>query len=162
MVSATLRPLYPLARDLIRLAGWTQGWRILAQTRIHSPERPALSEPLYGLHCSSQCSPYLLHLFMNNLVKAYPGNKFGAYPIQINRYVSLICTTVSQLKTCHFSGETFKSFEVLLFSVSATTTQLLSSGEFCRVRYDTTSVKSASSDVSFYTNNSKKKPNFEL
>jgi hypothetical protein len=27
-----------------------------------------------------------------------------------------------------FSGETFKGFEVLLFSMSATTTQLLSSG----------------------------------
>jgi hypothetical protein len=40
-------------------------------------------------------------------------------------------TTVSQLKICDFLGETFKAFEVLLFSMSATTTQLLSSGEFC-------------------------------
>jgi len=36
---------------------------------------------------------------------------------------------VSQLKICDFS-ESFKGFEVLSFSMSATTTQLLSSGEF--------------------------------
>jgi len=41
----------------------------------------------------------------------------------------------------------------------ATTTQLLSSGEFCKFRYDTIPVKSASVNVSFYTNNSKM-PNF--
>jgi hypothetical protein len=35
---------------------------------------------------------------------------------------------VSQLKICDFSGEDFKGFEVLNFSMSATTTQLLSSG----------------------------------
>jgi hypothetical protein len=68
---------------------------------------------------------------------------------------------VSQLKICDFSGETFKDFEVLQFSMSATTTQLLSSGEFCKLRYDTTPVKSASAKVSFYTNNSKM-PKFEL
>jgi len=51
---------------------------------------------------------------------------------------------------CDFSEETFKGFE-MLFSVSATTTQLLSSGEFCKLRYDTVTVKSASANVSFYT-----------
>jgi len=45
--------------------------------------------------------------------------------------------------------------------MSATTTQLLSSGEFCKLRYDTIHVKSASANVSFYTNNSKM-PNLEL
>jgi len=45
--------------------------------------------------------------------------------------------------------------------MSATTTQLLSSGEFCKLRYDTIPVKSAPANVSFYTNNSKM-PNFEL
>jgi len=45
--------------------------------------------------------------------------------------------------------------------MSATKTQLLSSGEFYKKRYDTTSVKVASANVSFYTNNSKV-PNFEL
>jgi len=45
--------------------------------------------------------------------------------------------------------------------MSATTTQLLSSGEFCKLRYDNIPVKSASANVSFYTNNSKM-PNFEL
>jgi len=62
---------------------------------------------------------------------------------------------------CDFSGETFKGFEVLSFPMSATTTQLLSSGEFCKLRYDTVPVKSASSNVSVYTNNSKM-PNIEL
>jgi len=39
--------------------------------------------------------------------------------------------------------------------MSATMIQLLSSVEFCKLRYDTIPVKSASSNVSFYTNNSK-------
>jgi hypothetical protein len=68
---------------------------------------------------------------------------------------------VSQLKICDCSGETFKGFEVLYFSMSATTTQLFSSGEFCKLRYDILPVKSASANVSFHTNNSKI-PNFEL
>jgi hypothetical protein len=68
---------------------------------------------------------------------------------------------VSQLKICDFSGEMFKGFEVLPFSMSAKTTQLLSSGEFFKLRYDTAPVKSASASVSFYINNSKM-PNFEL
>ena len=41
------------------------------------------------------------------------------------------------------------------------TTQMLSSGEFCKLFYDTIPVKSASTNVYFYTNNSKM-PNFEL
>jgi len=45
--------------------------------------------------------------------------------------------------------------------MSATTTQLLSSGKFCKLRYDTIAVKSVSANISFYTNNSKM-PNFEL
>jgi hypothetical protein len=36
--------------------------------------------------------------------------------------------------------------------MSATTTQLLSSGEFCKLRYDTIPVKSASANVSVYNN----------
>jgi hypothetical protein len=52
---------------------------------------------------------------------------------------------VSQLKICDFLGETFKGFE---FSMSVKT-QLLSSGEFCKLRYDTIPVKSASANVSF-------------
>jgi hypothetical protein len=47
----------------------------------------------------------------------------------------------------------FKGFEVLYFSMSATTTQLLYSGEFYKLRSDTISVKSASANVYFYTNN---------
>jgi hypothetical protein len=68
---------------------------------------------------------------------------------------------VSKLKICDFSGETFKGFEVLQFSMSATTTQLISSGEFCKLLYDTIPVKSAPADFSFYTYNPKM-PNFEL
>ena len=72
------------------------------------------------------------------------------------------CTaTLSQLEICNFSGETFQGFEVLLSTMSAMTTQLLSSGQFCNLRDDTIPVKGASANVSFYTNNSKM-PNFEL
>jgi len=45
--------------------------------------------------------------------------------------------------------------------MNATTTQLLSSSEFCKLRYDTMPVKSASTKVSFCTSNSEM-PNFEL
>jgi len=68
---------------------------------------------------------------------------------------------VSQLKISDFSGEAFNGFEVLYFPTSAKTTQLLSSGEFFKLRYDIIPAKSASANVSFYTNNSKM-PNFEL
>jgi hypothetical protein len=70
-------------------------------------------------------------------------------------------TRLPQLKICDFSGEAFMGFEALQFSMSATTTQMLSSGEFCKLRYDNTPVKSASANVSFHTNNSKM-PNFKL
>jgi hypothetical protein len=45
--------------------------------------------------------------------------------------------------------------------MSATTTLLLSSGEFCKLFYDTVPVKSVFAIVYFFTNNSKM-PNFEL
>jgi hypothetical protein len=57
---------------------------------------------------------------------------------------------VSELQTCGFAGEIFQYFEVLQFSIIAMTTQLLSSGEFCKLRYDTIPFKSASARVSFY------------
>jgi len=44
--------------------------------------------------------------------------------------------------------------------MSAMKTQLLSSGEFCKLRYDTIPVQSTSANV-FYTSNSKMQ-NFEL
>jgi hypothetical protein len=68
---------------------------------------------------------------------------------------------VLQIKVFDISGETFKVLEVLKFSSSAKTTQLLSSGKFCKLRWDTILVKRASANVSFYINNSKM-PNFEL
>jgi hypothetical protein len=45
--------------------------------------------------------------------------------------------------------------------MSAKTTQLLSSGEFYKLRYDAIPPNSAPADVPFYTNNSKM-PHFEL
>jgi len=45
--------------------------------------------------------------------------------------------------------------------MSVTTTQMFSRGEFCKLHYDTIPVKSASANVSFYTNDSKM-PNYEL
>jgi len=74
---------------------------------------------------------------------------------------SSVTTTASQLKSFVFSGEKFKVTEMLQFLESATTTQLLSSGEFCKVNYDTTPFKISSANLSFYINNSKM-PNFEL
>jgi len=67
----------------------------------------------------------------------------------------------NHIKMCDFSGETFKGFEVVQLSVSATTTLLLSSGQFSKLRYDTVPVKRASANISFYTNNLKM-PNFDL
>jgi hypothetical protein len=61
---------------------------------------------------------------------------------------------------CHNSKFVIFQERVLRFW-SATTTQLLSSGEFCKLRYDTMPVKSASANVSIYTSNSKML-NFEL
>jgi hypothetical protein len=66
---------------------------------------------------------------------------------------------VSQIKICDFL-KAFKDSEVLQFSMTAKTTQLFPSGEFWKLRYDTIPVKSASANVSFYTNNSKM-PTFE-
>ena len=65
----------------------------------------------------------------------------------------LFATTVSQFKICDFSGETFKGFEVLLSAMSATTTQLPSSGEFYKMHYDNIPAQRASADVYFYTSN---------
>jgi hypothetical protein len=70
-------------------------------------------------------------------------------------YISLIRDNSVTTQNKLFSGETFKAFEVLYFSIGATTTQLLSSGELCKLRCDTIPVKSASANVSFYTSNSK-------
>jgi hypothetical protein len=60
-----------------------------------------------------------------------------------------------------FQEKRLKVLKSYDFLMSATTTQLLSSGEFCKLRYDTIPVKGASANISFYTNNSKM-PNFGL
>jgi hypothetical protein len=54
---------------------------------------------------------------------------------------------VSHLKTCDFLREALKGLKYYN-SLSETTTQLLSSGEFCKLRYDIITVKGASADVS--------------
>jgi len=74
--------------------------------------------------------------------------------IYVHTYISLIC------------GKRFVIFQekllkALKFSMSVTTTQLLYSGEFCKLHCDTKPVKSAYANVSFYTSNSKM-PNIEL
>jgi hypothetical protein len=58
------------------------------------------------------------------------------YDSKTLRYRSF-ATRVSQLETSDLSGEMFKGFEVSHFCMGATTTQLLSSGEFYSLRYDT-------------------------
>jgi len=60
-----------------------------------------------------------------------------------------------------FQEKLLKVFKCYDFFMSAMMTLLLSSGQFCKLRYDTIPAKSASANVSFYTNNSKM-PNFEL
>ena len=62
---------------------------------------------------------------------------------------------MSQLKISDFSGDAFKAIDVLYFSMGATTTQLLSSGEFYKLRYATIPVKNASANVYFYSINLK-------
>jgi hypothetical protein len=73
------------------------------------------------------------------IVKVWLNSEQRRFPSVI--LYCLFVTTVSQLKICDFSGETFKGFEVLLSAMSATTTQLFSSSEFCKLRYDTTCSK---------------------
>jgi len=74
---------------------------------------------------------------------------------QLYYKLSLICDdSVTNQNLLFFSGETFKDFEVPLSAMSATTTHLLSSGEFCKLHYYTTPVQGASANFSFYTNNS--------
>ena len=92
-----------------------------------------------------------------------PEPQFSAHALQRNcQVISLICyNTVTTQNLWFFRRNFYKGFEVLLFSMSSTTSQLLSSGEFCKLRYDTMPVKSASANVSFYTNNSKMR-NIEL
>ena len=93
------------------------------------------------------------------IVKVWLNSEHRRFPSVI--LYCLFVTTVSQLKICDFSGETFKSFEVLLSDMSATKTQLLSSSEFCKLHYDTIPVQSASANLSFFNNNSIMQ-NFEL
>jgi hypothetical protein len=56
-------------------------------------------------------------------------------------------TRESQIRICDFSGEMFKDFETLLSAMSATMTQVLSSGDFCKLRYDTIPLQSESANV---------------
>jgi len=80
------------------------------------------------------------------IVKVWLNSEHRRFPSVVLYH--LFATTVSQLKICDFSGETFKSFDVLLRAMSAMTTQLLSSSEFCKLHYDTIPVQSASANVS--------------
>ena len=71
--------------------------------------------------------------------------------------VSLICDDcVYKSKFVIFQEKLLKVLKCFNFFSSATTTQLLSSGEFCKLLYDTIPVKSASANVTFSSSNSKK------
>ena len=48
--------------------------------------------------------------------------------LQLHASYRSFATRVSQLKTCDFSGETFKGFEMFSFSMSGTTQRDCSSG----------------------------------
>jgi hypothetical protein len=80
---------------------------------------------------------YKIQFLLNMCLKAVTAYKtWNTNFLNVNKWTVLItvhiyrsfATTVSQLKISDFSVETFKGFEVLHFSMSATTTQLLSSG----------------------------------
>ena len=68
---------------------------------------------------------------------------------------SSTCIMVTQSNIAHLRQQCHNSKYVIFQE------RQLSSGEFCKLCYDTTPVKSASANVSFYINNSKM-PNFEL
>jgi hypothetical protein len=68
---------------------------------------------------------------------------------------SSTCIIVTQNNIAHLRQQCHNSKYVIFQE------RLLSSGEFCKLCYETTPVKSASANISFYTSNSKM-PNFEL
>jgi len=87
--------------------------------------------------------------------------RVGCVSYFVSHYIADLRQQCHILKICDFSGQRFKGFEVHKVSMSTKTTQLLSSGESCKLRYDTTPVKRESANVYFYTNKSKM-PNFDL
>jgi len=62
---------------------------------------------------------------------------------------------------CDFSGETFKGLKCCNLLRVQGRHNCSPAASFSKLRYDTIPVKSASANISFYTNNSKM-PNFEL
>ena len=140
---------------------------ILKPTKIVTLTKAARIEDNYCL-TSLQNAAYLVHASLQPHMSARAPCCYsvfaGCYEIRLRScmrqnkiFKKLRCT----LKISDFSGETFKDFEVPYFSMSATTMQLLSNGECCKLRYDTIPVKSAPANVSFYSSNSNM-PNFEL
>jgi len=84
----------------------------------------------------NDCVPSQLHGFEEYKCLLPMYTNLHAFHVTSMSYRSF-AIRVSQLKTCDFTGENFKGFEVLKFSMIATTTKLLSNGEFCRLRHDT-------------------------
>jgi len=71
---------------------------------------------------------YILYFEGHMQPTGWPSSEItNSHKIATSIYGSF-ATKVSQPKISYFSGETFRGFEVLYFSTSATTTQLLSSG----------------------------------
>ena len=65
----------------------------------------------------------------------------GGWFIWTVGYIAHLRQQCHNSKLVIFSWETFKYIELLYFYISATTTQLLSSGEFYKLRYETIPVK---------------------
>jgi hypothetical protein len=85
---------------------------------------------------------------------------FAGWPRQNCWHIAYLRQQYHSSKCVIFEDKLLKILKCYNF-LSATTTQLLSSGEFWKLPYDTIPVKSASAKVSFCTNKSKM-PNFEL
>ena len=76
-------------------------------------------------------------------------------------YIAHLRRQCRNVKCVIFQEKLLKGLKCCNFLMSAATTELLSSGEFCKLRYDTIPVNIAPANVSWYTNNSKI-TNFEL
>ena len=106
-----------------------------------------------SVECSYRRQISILPIRGNLILGQISGSHSGIWDTSIVRpisgcsglqcgYTSLICdNSVTIQNFFYFSGETFKVFQVLFSAMRATTTQLLSSGEFCKMRYDTIPVK---------------------
>jgi len=100
---------------------------------------------------------------MGVLTHCQPTSSPGCgWPLCSNsRYIAHVPQQCHNLKCVIFQERLLKVLKCYNFLWVRWRWQLISSGELCKLRYEAIPVKSASANVSFYTNNSKM-PNFEL